>query len=78
MKRLQVSYMCPGFGLVKACALLCFIQMSEILLFCLLLVACILCPRKNLKDCLVEVIGLVSENVMACSPDDLKKYKTHS
>lgn len=38
--------------------------------------AFLLHPSEDLKDCLVEVIGLVGENVMARSPDHLTNANT--
>lgn len=38
-------------------------------------VARLLCPSEDLKDRLVEVIGLVGKNVMSCTSDHLEKTK---
>lgn len=39
-------------------------------------VARLLCPSEDLKDRLVEVIGLVGKNVMSCPSDHLQKTRT--
>ena len=45
--------------------------MRELSLLCAQTFTFPLCPSENLKDCLVEVFGLVSENVMTSSSDHL-------
>lgn len=67
----KLLWLSHSFGLVKLCALLRAVWMRELSLFCSQIFTFPLCPGENLKHCLVEVFGLVSENIMTSSSDHL-------
>lgn len=50
--------------------------MRELSLLHALVLAVLLRPGEDVKDCLVEVVWLVGENVMACPSDHLTKTNT--